>query len=430
MSTLIDRGQVEQHNASVRADIEADFAALGGVLARRGQDIEQLTALAQTFAVALPSWGVGTGGTRFARFPGKGEPRNVFEKLEDCAVINQLTAATPTVSLHFPWDKPTDAKELREFAAGLKLGFDTVNSNTFQDQMGQAHTYKYGSLTAGSAEARAQAVVHNIECIELGKALGSKELTVWVGDGSNFPGQQNLRGALERYLDSMRGIYAALPDDWSVYIEHKLFEPAFYATTIADWGTSFACATELGPKAKCLVDLGHHAPNTNIEMIVARLAQFGKLGGFHFNDSKYGDDDLDSGSINPFQLFLIFNELADAVDRDHDFKPSYMLDQSHNVTDPIESLMNSAVEVQRAFVQSALVDRAALAQYQQSNDVLQSAQALKKAFRTDVSPILAMARLRSGAALDPVGAYRASGYRAQKAEQRPAKAGASSSGIV
>jgi L-rhamnose isomerase/sugar isomerase len=430
MNTVIERGQVEQHNDGVRAIIEADFAALGGMLARRGQDIEELTALAQTFAVALPSWGVGTGGTRFARFPGQGEPRNVFEKLEDCAVIHQLTNATPTVSLHFPWDKPTDAKELRQFAEGLNLGFDTVNSNTFQDQAGQAHTYKYGSLTAGSAEARAQAVAHNIECIEIGKALGSTGLTVWVGDGSNFPGQHNLRATLERYLDSMRGIYGALPADWLMYIEHKLFEPAFYATTIADWGTSFACATELGPKAKCLVDLGHHAPNTNIEMIVARLAQFGKLGGFHFNDSKYGDDDLDSGSINPFQLFLIFNELADALERDPTFKPSYMLDQSHNVTDPIESLMNSAVEVQRAFVQSALVDRAALAQFQQQNDVLQSAQALKQAFRTDVSPILAMARLRSGAALDPVGAYRASGYRAKKAEQRPAKAGASSSGIV
>lgn len=430
MNHPIDRDQVEQHNADASVNIAADYAALGGILARRGQDIEQLTTLAQTFAVALPSWGVGTGGTRFARFPGLGEPRNVFEKLEDCGVIQQLTKLTPAVSLHFPWDKPTDARELRQVAEGYGLGFDSVNSNTFQDQAGQAHTYKHGSLTSQSAEARAQAVEHNIECIEIGQALGSKGLTVWVGDGSNFPGQHNLRGALERYLDSMRGIYAALPADWLMYIEHKLFEPAFYATTIADWGTSFACATELGPKAKCLVDLGHHAPNTNIEMIVARLAQFGKLGGFHFNDSKYGDDDLDSGSINPFQLFLIFNELADATARDAGFKPSYMLDQSHNVTDPIESLMNSAIEVQRAFVQSALVDRIALAQYQQDNDVLQSAQALKQAFRTDVSPILAMARLRSGAAADPVGCYRASGYRAAKAEQRPAKAGASSSGIV
>jgi len=431
MTTLIDAAQVADHNDKHAAQLQADYDALGGMLARRGQDIEVLTALAQRFAVAVPSWGVGTGGTRFARFPGRGEPRNVFEKLDDCAVINQLTRATPSVSPHFPWDKPTDAKELRQKADDLGLAFDAVNSNTFQDQQGQEHTYKYGSLTANNAATRAQAVAHNIDCIELGRALGSKALTVWVGDGANFPGQSNLRGALERYLDSMRAIYAALPDDWNVFIEHKLFEPAFYATTIADWGTSFACATALGPKAKCLVDLGHHAPNTNIEMIVARLAQFGKLGGFHFNDSKYGDDDLDSGSINPFQLFLVFNELADAAQRDGAaFQPAYMLDQSHNVTDPIESLMNSAVEVQRAYVQAALVDRARLAELQEANDVLLSAQALKTAFRTDVSPILAMARVRAGGAADPVACYRTSGYRDKVAASRPAKAGASSSGIV
>lgn len=427
---IIDAGQVEQHNAAQRATLQADYDALGGMLSRRGVDIEALTTQAQTFAVAVPSWGVGTGGTRFARFPGKGEPRDVTEKLEDCAVIHQLTRVTPTVSLHFPWDKPADPKALRQQADALGLGFDAVNSNTFQDQAGQAHTYKYGSLTSQSAAAREQAVAHNIDCIALGKTLGSKGLTVWVGDGANFPGQHNLRGALERYLDSAKGIYAALPDDWLMYIEHKLFEPAFYCTVIADWGTSFAAAQTLGDKAKCLVDLGHHAPNTNIEMIVARLAQFGKLGGFHFNDSKYGDDDLDSGSIDPFQLFLVFNELADATLRDSAFKPAYMLDQSHNVTDPIESLMSSAVEVQRAFVQAALVDRAALAGFQEANDALQSAQALKKAFRTDVSPILGMARLRAGGAIDPVAAYRASGYRDSVAVKRPPKAGASGSGIV
>jgi L-rhamnose isomerase/sugar isomerase len=429
--SIIDSGRVAEHNAKLRANLDEDYAALGGMLARRGQDIEKLTAQAQKFAVALPSWGAGTGGTRFARFPGKGEPRNVVEKLEDCAVIHQLTCATPGVSLHFPWDKTSDPSALRQQAESHGLYFDAVNSNTFQDQAGQEHTYKYGSMTAHSAATRAQAVEHNIECIELGRALGSKALTVWVGDGANFPGQHNLRGALERYLDSARGIYAALPDDWNMFIEHKLFEPAFYATTIADWGTSFACAQTLGEKAKCLVDLGHHAPNTNIEMIVARLAQFGKLGGFHFNDSKYGDDDLDSGSINPFQLFLVFNELADAAEREGaSFAPAYMLDQSHNVTDPIESLMNSAVEVQRAFVQANLVDRVALRQYQEANDALQSAQTLKHAYRTDVSAILAMARLRSGGAIDPVAFYRSSGYRSQAAERRPAKAGASSSGIV
>jgi L-rhamnose isomerase/sugar isomerase len=431
MSTIIDSGRVAEHNASLRAGLDADYAALGGMLQRRGVDIEKLTGLAQKFAVALPSWGVGTGGTRFARFPGRGEPRNVFEKLDDCAVIHQLTSVTPGVSLHFPWDKTTDPSALRQQAESHGLYFDAVNSNTFQDQADQEHSYKYGSLTSQNAATRAQAVAHNIECIELGRALGSKALTVWVGDGANFPGQHNLRGALERYLDSMRGIYAALPSDWLMFIEHKLFEPAFYATTIADWGTSFACAQTLGEKAKCLVDLGHHAPNTNIEMIVARLSQFGKLGGFHFNDSKYGDDDLDSGSINPFQLFLVFNELADAAEREGAaFAPAYMLDQSHNVTDPIESLMNSAVEVQRAFVQANLVDRAALRGHQEANDALQSAQALKHAYRTDVSAILAMARLRSGGAIDPVACYRASGYRAKAAEARPAKAGASSSGIV
>jgi L-rhamnose isomerase/sugar isomerase len=431
MSTIIDSGRVAGHNAQLRAGLDADYEALGGMLARRGVDIEQLTAAAQSFAVALPSWGVGTGGTRFARFPGRGEPRNVFEKLDDCAVIHQLTCATPGVSLHFPWDKTTDPQALRQQAEAHGLYFDAVNSNTFQDQSGQAHSYKYGSLTATSAATRAQAVAHNIECIELGRALGSRALTVWVGDGANFPGQHNLRAALERYLDSMRDIYAALPADWQMFIEHKLFEPAFYATTIADWGTSFACAQALGDKARCLVDLGHHAPNTNIEMIVARLAQFGKLGGFHFNDSKYGDDDLDSGSINPFQLFLVFNELADAAQRDGAaFRPAYMLDQSHNVTDPVESLMSSAAEVQRAFVQAQLVDRVALRGYQESNDALQAAQTLKRAYRTDVSAILAMARLRSGGAIDPVACYRDSGYRAQVAEARPARAGASSSGIV
>jgi L-rhamnose isomerase/sugar isomerase len=431
---VIDAGIVADHNAQQQANLQADYDALGGILSRRGVDIEKLTEIAGTFAVAVPSWGAGTGGTRFARFPGRGEPRNVFEKFEDCAVINQLTRATPAVSLHFPWDRTDDPAALKEVADGYGLGFDAVNSNTFQDQQGQEHTYKYGSLTSQSAAARAQAVQHNIDCIELGQKLGSKALTVWVGDGANFPGQHNLRGSLERYLDSMRDIYGALPADWNVFIEHKLFEPAFYATTIADWGTSFAAATELGPKAKCLVDLGHHAPNTNIELIVARLAQFGKLGGFHFNDSKYGDDDLDSGSINPFQLFLVFNELADAELRAKGdgsaFNPAYMLDQSHNVTDPIESLMSSAVEVQRSFVQAALVDREALRGFQESNDVLNAAQALKKAYRTDVSAILAMARVRAGGAADPVAAYRASGYRDTAAERRPAKAGASSSGIV
>jgi L-rhamnose isomerase/sugar isomerase len=227
----------------------------------------------------------------------------------------------------------------------------------------------------------------------------------------------------------MKAIYAALPADWRVYTEHKMYEPAFYSTVVQDWGTNYLIATELGEKAFCLVDLGHHAPNTNIEMIVSRLAQFGKLGGFHFNDSKYGDDDLDAGSIDPFRLFLVFNELVDAEERYPDFRPAHMLDQSHNVTDPIESLMLSAADVQRAYAQALLVDRAALAAAQQANDALGATQALRLAYRTDVEPILAMARLEAGGAIDLLGAYRASGYRAKVAAIRPAVEG-SSGGIV
>jgi L-rhamnose isomerase/sugar isomerase len=306
-----------------------------------------------------------------------------------------------------------------------------MNSNTFQDQPGQKHSYKFGSLTHPDKAVREQAVEHNIECIEIGKTLGSKAHTVWIGDGGNFPGQQHFRHVLERYLESMREIYAALPDDWRMFIEHKFYEPAFYSTVINDWGTSYYCARELGPKAFCLVDLGHHAPNVNIEMIVARLIQFGKLAGFHFNDSKYGDDDLDSGSIKPFQLFLIFNELVDAeLNNIADFDPAYMLDQSHNVTDPIESLMMSAVELVRAYVQAHLIDRNALTEAQEKCDPLLALSILKQAFTTDVAPILSVARERAGGAIDPIETYRLSGYRQRKEEERPARRGAAASGIV
>ncbi|MGH9837520.1 MAG: L-rhamnose catabolism isomerase [Blastocatellia bacterium] len=426
----ISDGFIAGQNKKAKAWLDEDYEHLAKQLKRRGVEIEDLTARAATFRVAVPSWGVGTGGTRFARFPGQGEPRGIYEKLEDCAAIFQLVRSTPAVSLHIPWDKPEDAADLRKFAAERGLHFDAMNSNTFQDQAGQPLSYKFGSLTHPDRAVREQAIVHNIECIEIGRALGSKAHTVWIGDGGNFPGQQHFRRALDRYLESMREIYRAVPDDWRVFLEHKLYEPAFYSTVINDWGVSYHCARELGPKAQCLVDLGHHAPNVNIEMIVARLIQFGKLGGFHFNDSKYGDDDLDAGSIKPFQLFLVFNELVDAeLEGAADFNPAYMLDQSHNVTDPIESLMMSAVELQRAYVQAHLVDRAQLAEAQQKCDAMVALSTLKQAFTMDVAPIIAMARYRAGGATDPLATYRASGYRQQKAEERPAALGVSA-GIV
>ena len=423
MSFELDSEHLATENQKRMKWVEEDYDHLGRQLARRGVDIEKLTERAAAFRVSVPSWGLGTGGTRFARFPGPGEPRNVFEKIEDCEVVLKLVRSTPGISLHIPWDQPESPAELKSFAQARGLFIDSMNSNTFQDQPDQPLSYKFGSLTHTDPAVRRQAVEHNLECLELGVELGARSHTVWIGDGGNFPGQLHLRKALDRYLDSVREIYRALPDGWRLFIEHKLYEPAFYSTVIADWGTSYYCVRELGERAFSLVDLGHHAPNVNIEMIVARLVQFGKLAGFHFNDSKYGDDDLDAGSIKPFQLFLIFNELVDAeLASVPGFDPAYMLDQSHNVTDPIESLMTSAAELLRAYVQAHLVDREALAQHQDGNDALLALQALKRAFNTDVEPILAMARYRAGGALDPVGVYRSSGYRRRMAEARPATA--------
>ncbi len=427
--TMIETPVVEKNNAARLANLKRDYENLGEKLVRRGIAIADILEKVSTFAVAIPSWGVGTGGTRFARFPGGGEPRNIFDKIEDCAVIQQLTQATPTVSLHIPWDK-ADPRQLKQAASRFGLSFDAMNSNTFSDSKDQPHSYKFGSLTHADAAVRNQAVEHNLECIEIGKTLGSKALTIWVGDGSNFPGQVNFAKSFERYLDSTKAIYASLPTDWRLFTEHKMYEPAFYSTVVQDWGTNYIIAKELGDKAFCLVDLGHHAPNVNIEMIVSRLIQFGKLGGFHFNDSKYGDDDLDAGSVDPYRLFLIFNELVDAeLNKAKGFNPAHMLDQSHNVTDPIESLMLSAIEVQRAYAAALLVDREALLGFQESNDALMATQTLKDAYRTDVEPILAMARFNSGGAINPVSAYRASGYRKKISEDRPSVAGGSG-GIV
>ncbi len=421
MGFELDPARIAAENRTRLESLEDDYDHLGRQLSRRKVDIEALTQRATAFRVSVPSWGVGTGGTRFARFPGPGEPRNVFEKMEDCEVILKLTRVTPGISLHIPWDQPESPGELRAFAHARGLFIDSMNSNTFEDHEGQPLSYKFGSLTHTDSAVRRQAVEHNLHCLELGVKLGARSHTVWIGDGGNFPGQVHTRKALDRYLESLRHIYAALPEGFRLFIEHKLYEPAFYSTVLNDWGVSYHCVRELGDRAFSLVDLGHHAPNVNIEMIVARLIQFGKLAGFHFNDSKYGDDDLDAGSIKPFQLFLVFNELVDAeLEKVPGFDPAYMLDQSHNVTDPLESLIVSAGELVRAYVQAHIVDRAQLAEHQDRNDALMALLTLKHAFQTDVEPILAMARHRAGGAVDPVALYRASGYRQRAAEKRPA----------
>ena len=428
---MIDADHIDGQNTHDEAHVLEGLDHLRRQCERRGLDLDAVRQRLARFEVAIPSWGVGTGGTRFARFPQAGEPRSVHEKLADCAVIQQLVRCTPRVSLHFPWDHTDDLAGLREEGDALGLGFDAVNSNTFQDQPGASHSYKFGSLTHTDAAVRRAAIEHNLACVEAGVALGSRALTVWIADGTNFPGQQDLSRSFERYLESMEAIVAGLPEGWSVLLEHKLYEPAFYSTVVSDWGSSLFAAQHLGPSARCLVDLGHHAPTVNIEQIVARLVHAGKLGGFHFNDSKYGDDDLDAGSIQPFQLFLVCHELVQAERRGTlPADLATMMDQSHNVTDPLESLMLSAVALQRAFAQALLVDHAALEAAQQSNDALVAAEVLRQAFRTDVDALLASARQEQGGALDPLSTYRTSGYRARIAAERPAPASGGGGGIV
>ncbi len=429
MFKAVKKETISENNQSIKSSLDFDFEYLEKKLNKDHVDIRLILDQVKKFQVAVPTWGVGTGGTRFARFPGIGEPQNIYDKIEDCAVINDLIGFTNKVSPHLPWDNVDDFSELKEFADGYGIGFDVVNSNTFQDPADGKETFKYGSLTNSSSLVRDKAIEVNTKSIENGKALGSKGLTVWIGDGGNFPGQMSFSKSLERYIDSMKKIYAYLPEDWTVLLEHKPYEPAFYSTVISDWGTSYICAKELGDQAMCLVDLGHHLPNTNIEMIVSRLIDVNKLGGFHFNDSKFGDDDLDAGSINPYELFLIFNELTAASQNNKIKNIAYMIDQSHNVTDPIESLILSANEIVNSYAKSLLVNYSLLDKAQDNNDAIKSMQILKTAFNTDVSPIVAMARYENGNSIDPISTYRTLDYKKKKSLTRKNKSG-SSSGIV
>ena len=391
---------------------EQDFNHLRGQLEDRGVDVDSVLKALSDFEVAVPSWALGTGGTRFGKFPVPGQPRNVFEKFDDIGLIQKLVTSTPSVSLHIPWDEPEDPQVLRDHAAALNLGFDAVNSNTFQDQAGQSVSYRFGSLCHTEKAVRQYAIDHVRHTIDVGKTLDSKAITVWLADGSNYPGQMHLRKSFQRTLEALQDIYEYLPPDWQLFTEHKPYEPAFYATVVQDWGSSLLLAQQLGDRAKCLVDLGHHLPNTNIELVVARLVDAGKLGGFHFNDSKYGDDDLTTGSIKPFQLFLVFNELVDAADDDGvDFNPSYMIDQSHNIKDPIEALIQTVEALQQSYAKALIVDRDELGGYQNANDVLMAEKTLQAAYETDVRPLVAELRRLKGGAFNPVHAFRESGYR-------------------
>lgn len=404
----IEQNQIEKHNDSLSTShqrkidfLKADWSHV---------DLESIIQKLVDFQIAIPSWALGTGGTRFGRFAiTGGEPRTIEEKIEDVGLLHALNGASGAISLHIPWDIPQNAESLKSLASSYGLKFDAMNSNTFQDQAGAPHSYKFGSLQNVNKAIRKQAIEHNIEVIKHGIALGSDALTVWLADGSCFPGQLNFRKAFENTLESLQEIYAALPEDWKIFVEYKAFEPNFYSTTVGDWGQSLLYASKLGKKAYTLVDLGHHLPNANIEQIVALLLMEGKLGGFHFNDSKYGDDDLTAGSIKPYQLFLIFNELVEGMDAkglNHAKDLGWMIDASHNVKDPLEDLLQSVEAIMIAYAQALLVDRNALKAAQDNNDVAKAQEILQNTFRSDLRPLVAEARLRAGAALSPIGLYR------------------------
>jgi L-rhamnose isomerase / sugar isomerase len=367
--------------------------------------------------IEVPSWGFGDAGTRFRVFHQPGAARDIHEKLADAAQVNRFTGICPTVAIHVPWDKVQDWAALRQEAASFGLRIGAVNPNLFQED-----AYAVGSICSPHTEIRRRAVDHLLECVDIARQVGSNALSLWLADGTNYPGQDDLRARKGRMTDALAEVYAALPDGLRLLIEYKFFEPAFYHTDLADWGMAYVLALRLGPRASVLVDTGHHAQGTNIEHIVAFLLDEGRLGGFHFNDRKYGDDDLMVGSINPYQLFLIFHEIVGAERSPRCAAAAagvaYMLDQSHNIEPKVEAMIQSVVNVQTAYAKALLVDRVTLAQAQAEGDVLAANRTLQAAFETDVRPLLARVRRELDIAADPIGAFRASGYAERVAKER------------
>ncbi|MFV0541293.1 MAG: sugar isomerase [Aestuariibaculum sp.] len=406
------------NNTNLKAHQE-QFDFLSNSLTNKGVNVNEIISKLKAFQVAIPSWALGAGGTRFGRFSFHGEPSTLEQKLEDVGIIHALTQTAGAVSLHIPWDIPKDYNALKDLAKNLNIKFDAVNSNTFQDQKNTKESYKYGSLSNSNEASRQQAIQHNLDVINIGNKLGSKSLTIWLADGSCFPGQNNFQTALQHTENSLKEIYKGLPNDWNLLIEYKPYEPNFYSTVIQDWGTSFMLANACGDRAFTLVDLGHHLPNSNIEQIVSTLMLKGKLGGFHFNDSKYGDDDLTVGSIKPYALFLIFNELVYGM-KNNPQNPNlaWMIDASHNVKDPLEDLIQSLDAIQEAYAKALLIDQTTLKTAQLEHDVVKCQEILQDAYRTDVRPLLAEARLTLGGALNPIKAYRTLNVRNELIKER------------
>ncbi len=388
------------------------YSGLAAQLSDRGVDVPSVEARLRALVIETPSWGYADSGTRFGVFPQPGRPRDVFERVEDAAEVHRLTGTAGAVAMHFPWDAVDDYGALRAHveAAGLRVG--AVNPNLFQDP-----DYKLGSVTHPDAAIRARAVEHMIECVGIARELGSDAQSLWLADGTNYPGQDDLRARRRRMLESLQRVYAELPEEQTFLVEYKFFEPAFYATDLADWGSALLTCQALGERAEVLVDLGHHAQGTNVEQIVALLAESGRLGGFHFNNRKYADDDLIVGSVNPFELFLIFVELAATAGP----LPRLTIDQSHNVEAKVEAMVLSVVNLQEAYAKALLVDRNKLRAAQEAGDVLGGHELLLDAYKADVRSLCAKARAELGASEDPIAALRASGYAERVAAERDAE---------
>jgi L-rhamnose isomerase/sugar isomerase len=368
--------------------------------------LEQLAAL----RIETPSWGYGNSGTRFHVYPWPGAARTVWERIDDAALVHRLTGCCPTVALHIPWDRVDDWPALRRHAEERGIGIGAVNPNLFGED-----DYRLGSVCNPDPLVRRLALDHCLECIEIAQELGSTIISLWLADGTNYPGQDDLRGRFERLTESLAELYAALPDDMRLLVEYKFFEPGFYSTDLPDWGTAALVCRRLGGRAQVLVDTGHHPQGTNVEQIVAVLLAEGLLGGFHFNNRKYADDDLIVGSIDPFELFRIMREIA-AADATRDV--AFMIDQSHNVEGKIDAMIQSVMNIQTAYAKALLVDGARLADAQTEGDVLGAHRILLEAFETDVRPQLAEVRAGLGVAADPVEAFRQGGYAAALAQER------------
>jgi len=393
-----------------------DYERLADRLGARGVDVASVERRLAEHRVETPSWGYANAGTRFGSFPPEGLPTTTFEKLEDAAEVHRLTGAAPSVALHIPWDAVDDYAALREHATSLGLTIGAINPNLFQDQR-----FRLGSLTNPDVTVRRLATDHVLECVEIARELGSDAISLWLPDGTNYAGQDTFVARRRRLHETLTEVYAAMGgrdgNNMELLVEYKLFEPAFYATDLADWGSALLTAQRLGPRAKVLVDLGHHAQGVNIEQIVAFLADEDRLGGFHFNNRKYADDDLIVGSVNPFELFLIYAELAVLPSL-----PRLTIDQAHVIEQKIEAMTLSVVNLQEAFAKALIVDRVALAERQAAGDVLGAHELMLDAFRTDVRPLCAHVREQLGAAADPVAAFRAGDWWERLGSRRSAVA--------